>query len=287
MITFINLWGNPNEGLKNMLVNKQKILLVLITLFLLGLLGCQSEVINVLILSGKNNHNWQLTTPRIQNILEGSGRFRVKVTDNPENIDPGNLDQFDVILSNWNTWPDVTGHRWNQDLEKSFLEFIASGKGFVVIHAGSSTLQDWPEFQQIAGGTWGLDITGHGPIHTFKVNIDDKNHPVMKGLKDFYIVDELWHRTKFQPDINIIGSAFSSPEKKGTGKNEPVVITTQYGKGRGFYCVLGHNEATMQSSAWKTLLLRGTEWAAAGEVTIPAQEPWPADEKIANSQSHD
>ena len=271
-----------------MLVNKQKkILLVLITLFLLGLMGCQSEVINVLILSGKNNHNWQLTTPVIQNILEASDRFRVTVTDNPENIDPSKLNQYDVILSNWNDWPEVTGHRWNPDLEKAFLNFVAGGKGLVVIHAGSSALQDWPEYQQIAGGTWELGVTGHGPIHTFKVSIADENHPVMRGLKDFYLKDELWHRTKFQPDIDVIGSAYSSPEKKGTGENEPVVIITQYGKGRGFYCVLGHNEATMRNNAWKTLLLRGTEWAATGDVTIPAQEPWPVNAEIAERQSPD
>ena len=269
-----------------MLMLKQKrILFILITLFFSSLIGCQSKAINVLILSGRNNHNWQQTTPVIQNILEGSSRFNVTVTNNPEDLNPSELNQYDVILSNWNTWPDVTGERWNPDLEKAFLNFIGGGKGFVVVHAGSSTLQDWPEFQQIAGGTWGKDITGHGPIHTFKVDIDDKNHPVLKGLKEFYIKDELWNRTKFQDDIHIVCSAYSSPEKKGTGKNEPVVITTKYGKGRGFYSVLGHNKATMQNTAWKTLLLRGTEWAATGKVTIPVQEPWPENSEIAERQS--
>ncbi|VAX27694.1 hypothetical protein MNBD_IGNAVI01-1287, partial [hydrothermal vent metagenome] len=38
--------------------------------------------IEVLLLSGKNNHKWQLTTPAIQNVLEGSGRFKVTVTNN-------------------------------------------------------------------------------------------------------------------------------------------------------------------------------------------------------------
>jgi len=269
-----------------MLVSKQKKrILLFIPLCLLSFLGCQPKIINVLILSGKNNHNWEQTTPAIQNILEESGRFSVRVTNHPENLNPAELDQYDIILSNWNTWPDVTGHRWNPDLEKAFLNFIANGKGFVVIHAGSSTLQDWPEFQQIAGGTWGLDTTGHGPVHTFKVTIDDTNHPVMKGLKDFYIKDELWNRTKFQANIHILASAYSSPETKGTGMNEPVVITTHYGKGRGFYCVLGHNKATMQNTAWKTLLLRGTEWAATGEVTIPAQEPWPVNAAMAEKES--
>jgi len=185
--------------------------------------GCASESIHVLIWSGKNNHNWQETTPVIQTLLENSGRFIVTVTNDPANLDPGELNHYDVIISNWNTWPDVTGHRWNPALEKAFLEFVASGKGFVVIHAGSSALQDWPEFQQIAGGTWALDSTGHGPVHAFKVTIDDKNHPVLKGLKDFYIKDELWHRTKFDPDITVLCRAYSAQEQKGTGMNEPVV----------------------------------------------------------------
>jgi len=267
------------------LLSQVKIILLLFPVFISVLSGCQTKADNVLILSGKNNHNWQETTPMIQSILEGSGRFKVTVTNEPETLDPGSLSQYQVILSNWNTWPDVTGHRWRAALEKAFLDFVAGGKGFVVIHAGSSTLQDWPEFQKLAGGTWALDSTGHGPVHTFKVTIDDKNHPVMKGLKDFYIRDELWHRTQFQPGIHVLCRAYSSPDYKGTGKNEPVVITTQYGKGRGFYCVLGHNKATMQNIGWKTLLLRGTEWAATGEVTIPAQAPWPSSAEMAEEQS--
>jgi len=261
-----------------------------IAIFVLFSLGStinagDNKSINVLILSGKNNHKWQLTTPAIQNILEESGRFNVIVTTDPENLDPKELGKYDVILSNWNTWPDVIGARWNSELEDAFLKFIEGGKGFVNIHAGSSTLQDWPEFQQIAGGTWGKGVTGHGPIHTFKVTIEDKNHPVMKGLNDFYIKDELWNNTKFHHDINVICSAYSTPLKKGTGKNEPVVVTTKYGKGRGFYTVLGHNKATMQNKAWQTILLRGTEWAATGKVTIPSQEPWPVNSEIVENQS--
>lgn len=245
-----------------------------------GSIVCQSKSINVLLLSGQNNHNWQETTPAIQSILEKSGLFFVKVTDKPENLAPEELDQYDVIMSNWNTWPDVTGKRWNPELEKAFLAFVARGKGVVIIHAGSSTLQDWPEFQQIAGGTWELDSTGHGPIHTFKVSIEKSNHPITKGLKDFYIRDELWHRTKFQPGIEILCSAYSSPEKKGTGWNEPVTVTTHYGKGRSCYFVLGHDTITMQNPAWQTIMIRATEWAATGKATFPMPNNWPINKEM-------
>jgi len=267
--------------------NRHIVYFIAFEIFILGtsIKAMNNNVFDVLILSGKNNHNWQLTTPVIKNILEGSGRFNVTISNNPESLNYHELDKYDVIISNWNTWPDVTGMRWNSQLEKSFLRFIADGKGFVVIHAGSSTLQDWTEFQQVAGGTWEKGVTGHGPIHTFKVNIEDTNHPVTQGLQDFYIKDELWHNTKFQQDIDILCDAYSSPDKKGTGNNEPVVVTTEYGKGHGFFSVLGHNKATMQNNAWKTLLLRGTEWAATGKVTIPEQKPWPVNLKIAERQS--
>jgi type 1 glutamine amidotransferase len=270
-------------------VHHRKIFLFF-TLFLLcfswiNMNALTNDKINALLLSGRNNHNWEETTPFIHDILEDSGRFKVTVTDDPERLDPLELAKYDVILSNWNTWPDVTGQRWSADLEKAFLEFIASGKGFVVVHAGSSTLQDWPEFQKIAGGTWGKGLTGHGPIHTFKVGIEDSIHPVTNGMKDFYIKDELWNNTKFHSEIKVLSSAYSTPANKGTGKNEPVVVTTEYEKGRGIYIVLGHNKSTMQNSAWKTLLLRGTEWAAQGKVTIPVQGPWPINSEIANKQS--
>ena len=261
------------------------ILIIVITIMSTSISAMEDNSIEVLILSGKNNHKWKLTTPAIQNILEESGRFNVTVTNNPEYLNPKELDQYDVILSNWNTWPEVTGQRWNDNLEKAFLDFVARGKGFVNIHAGSSTLQDWPEFQKISGGTWEKGVTGHGPIHTFKVTIENENHPILNGLKDFYIKDELWNNTKFHPDIKVQCSAYSSINKKGTGKNEPVVITSRYGKGRSFYSVLGHNKASMRNSAWQTLLLRGTEWAATGNVTISAHEPWPVNSEIAERQS--
>jgi len=250
-----------------------------------GSIACQSKIINILLLSGKNNHDWQKTTPAIQSILENTGHFLVTVTENPEKLKPEELDQYDVIMSNWNTWPDVTGQRWNPELEKAFLAFVAKGKGVVIIHAGSSTLQDWPEFQQIAGGSWELGSTGHGPVHTFKVSIENSNHPITKGLEDFYIRDELWHRTKFHPGVKVLCSAYSSPEKKGTGQNEPVTVTTQYEKGRCCYFVLGHDTSTMQNIAWQTIMLRATEWAATGKASFPMPNNWPVNKEMAQSDN--
>ena len=45
-----------------------------------------SVKVEVLLLSGKNNHNWRVTTPVIKNILEESERFNVTITNSPEKL---------------------------------------------------------------------------------------------------------------------------------------------------------------------------------------------------------
>ena len=39
---------------------------------------------------------------------------------------------------------------------------------------------------------------------------------------------------------------------------------------------LGHDATAMKNTAWRTLLQRGTEWAATGKVTLPPAKDWPA-----------
>jgi type 1 glutamine amidotransferase len=91
-------------------------------------------------------------------------------------------------------------------------------------------------------------------------------------MKDFAIADELWHRVELQPSAKILCSAFSAVDKGGTGKMEPVVICTDFGKGRCFNLVLGHDTGAMHNINWRMLMLRGTEWAATGNVQGEVRE---------------
>ena len=144
---------------------------------------------------------------------------------------------------------------------------MRNGKGFVSVHAGSSSFYDWPEYQQLAGGSWMLGQTGHGPAHEFMVKPVDESHPVTRGMTNFLTTDELWHRTGLQAGISVLATAFSARNRNGTGKDEPVAFTTDFGRGRGFNLLLGHDARAMEAMGFQTLLQRGTEWAATGKVT--------------------
>ena len=50
-------------------------------------------------------------------------------------------------------------------------------------------------------------------------------------------------------------------------------MTTTFGTGRCFHTALGHGVSTLSGLGFQITLLRGTEWAATGAVTIPAPNP--------------
>jgi uncharacterized protein len=225
-------------------------------------LACRTdaaEPIRVLILTGQNNHNWRETTAKLQAILTASGRFTVDVTEHPEQCDAAMFARYDALLSNWNTWGKAGVTNWPAATREAYLDFLRGGKGLIVIHAGGSSFYDWPDYQQSAGASWKLGETHHDKPHEFTVKAA-ADHPVTLGLEPFKTTDELWMRPGVQPTAKVIA----------TGDDQPLVMATEFGKGRTFTLLLGHSAAFMATPGFQTLLLRGTEWAATGNVTLPA-----------------
>ena len=217
--------------------------------------------VRVLILSGQNNHRWQETTPKLQAILTTTGRFAVDITEHPEQCTAELLAKYDVLLSNWNTYgKNAAATNWPEATKQAFLQFIRSGKGFVVVHAGSSSFYDWPNYQQVAGASWKLGQTNHGKPHTFTVQVTNNAHPVTQGLEPFTTTDELWRQPGVHPEAQVLAVA----------EEQPVALVTRYGQGRGFTLLLGHSSGFMATPGFQKLLLRGTEWAATGKVTLSA-----------------
>ena len=215
------------------------------------------QPVRVLIFSGQNNHDWKTTTPKLKAILADSGRFTADVTDHLEQSTAETLANFDLILSDWNAWGDAKVKSWPAATREAFLNFIRSGKGYVSIHAGSSSFYDWPEYQQIGGLFWNLPATSHGAPHEFAVQFTG-DHPVTRGLPQFKTKDELWLKPGVHPAAQVLA----------TGDGQTLAVATSLGQGRGFALLLGHSADFMGTPGFQTLLLRGAEWAATGKVTI-------------------
>ena len=226
-----------------------------------------AEPLRVLILTGQNNHNWKETTPKLKEILTASGRFAVDITEHPEQCDAAAFAKYDVLLSNWNSWGKVAVTNWPAATKQAYLDFIRGGKGLVVVHAGASSFYDWPEYQQAGGASWKLGETGHGKPHEFTVKFADPAHPITRGLEPFRTTDELWMKPGIHPAAKVLATA----------EDQPSALVTEFGKGRTFALLLGHNAEFMATPGFQSLLCRGAEWAATGNVTLTAPKPPDAD----------
>jgi len=213
----------------------------------------------VLLFSGQNNHDWKTTTPKLESILTASGRFTVEVVERPDQCTTETFAHCDVIVCNWNAWGNPPVTNWPSATREAFLNFIRNGGGHVAVHAGASSFYDWPEYQQIGGASWDLVKTSHGAPHEFTVQ-PDAEHPVTRGLAPFKTQDELWRNPGIHAAAKVIATA----------DGQPLLVTTEFGKGRGLAILLGHSAQFMETPGFQTLLLRGAEWAATGSVTSAA-----------------
>jgi type 1 glutamine amidotransferase len=109
-----------------------------------------------------------------------------------------------------------------------------------------------------------------------------KRQPITKGLptKWLHQNDELYGNLRGPAqNVHVLATAFSTKETKGTGKEEPIMMTITYGKGRIYHCPLGHVKPEfadgLQDVGFQVTFSRGTEWAATGKVTqkVPTEFP--------------
>ena len=229
----------------------------------------------VLIITGDHGHNWKETTPYLKNLLTQAG-LDVTVTETPaKDLTSDNLAKFDVLLLNYkdtkNATPDTT---WTDENKKAFDDAVKGGKGLVVYHHASSAFikKDDPwtkQFETITAGGWRAQGF-HGKRHEYDVTVKEVDHPITKGLPGTYphSNDELYQNSLVPEGATVLATAWSEPSKdpKNTGKHEPMVWVTTYGKGRVANNALGHDVPAMEKSPiFQALIVRCVEWAATGD----------------------
>jgi glycosyltransferase len=266
--------------------------------------------IKTLIVTGQNNHKWEVSHVVIKQILENSGLFAVDISVSPKageymfNFKPDFASYQLVVL-------DYYGDRWPEETEKSFLNFVEKGGGVVIYHAANNAFRHWKEYNRIIGfGGWeNRDETdgpyiymkdgklmydeetpghggSHGSQHEFALHCGNPDHPVTKGLPAMWrhAQDELYDRMR-GPGIvkDVLFWAYSDPETGGSGRDEMAIFTVDYGSARIFHTTLGHagntldNNMAMQCAGFQVTLLRGAEWAATGEVTQQVPDDFPTE----------
>src|SRR3546814_8942576 len=106
-------------------------------------------------------------------------------------------------------------------------------------------------------------------------------HPITRGLPArFAVQSEQLTYGQHGPEAVIRGGALTFLTYawcEAVQEREPMDWVRRWGKGRVYVTMLGHTwhdepSPNLANPQFRTLLLRGTDWAATGRVTIPLQQ---------------
>jgi type 1 glutamine amidotransferase len=232
--------------------------------FCLGANAPQKPVqIKVLLITGDDvsAHPWREISETTREILVGSGKFDVKVCEDPLILESATaLTNYDVIV--FTIYAQKLGDLTPQAKE-NLLNYVKGGKGFFVQHLATASFPKWEEFGKLCGRKWVMGTSGHGPRSDFTSKIVDAEHPITKGLTDFTTNDELYAKLQGNEEIHVLVQADSDWSKK----TEPLVFVKSYGQGRVVHNAYGHDGKALKTPNVQKIIIRGTEWAATGKVT--------------------
>lgn len=237
--------------------------------------------IQTLIITGQNGHDWRTVSPLLRKALEDTGRFEVRIVEEFRGASAEMLAPYDLIVVNYADWRK-SGLRWGANADNAFLEAVRNGKGLLLYHFSLAAFDGWTDFEKISGGNWRTDHGHHSAAHDFTVKVTDPSHPVTKGLKMQFPQpkDELYANLRWQPEgsFHVLATAWDDhalyqgkarQPVPGPGLDQPMLWTTQWGKGRVYVNALGHDGPAVQTPAFIVTFTRGAEWAATGAVTLP------------------
>ena len=209
---------------------------------------------NVLILSGAN-HRFEDSAAVINGFLSDQGDLDVTLTDDKDVLASG-MDEYDTCVFGTGftrtvRQPDGTRKRepdLTSEQEEGLFSYVRDGKGLVGIHGTAWWI-----------GGQAVDLIGghanwHPPGLTFKVQIEDTEHPIMRGIGEFEVEDEIY-MSAWDPYIHVLATAAWSE------KQHPMAWVKSYGEGRVFYTTLGHGPGTFEGPAMQTLVTQGVRWA--------------------------
>ena len=193
--------------------------------------------------------------------------FDFRVINKTDSISASFLSQYQLFIQ-----LNFPPYMWSDSSKAAFQQYVEEGRGgWVGFHHASllGTFDGYPMwewFSQFMGGiTWKNYIAARasGTVH-----VEDKNHPVMKGLPEsFSLPDDEWYTYDKDPRgqvhviANVDESSYNPPSDIKMG-DHPVIWTNQKMKARNIYFQMGHHANLFHSAEFKKMFANAILWAA-------------------------
>jgi type 1 glutamine amidotransferase len=280
------------------------------------------DLLNALILSGHmtKEHDNEFRSFRAHNqwittLLEDTGRFRVRVIEDPRGLGAEIIDKYDVVIV---VFEGRDGYHekavgFGAETDAALLNFVHAGKGIVWFHGSAAQEDDWgyPDEYNVMRGS---RITVAGglrprPWGEARLTTTDPRHPITEGISATWTVtgDDILTGVHLMASARVLLSVFDDLESyekapvwpmshypvaippegiaalPGMNTDQPIAWINEYGAGRSFTITIGHDIDTFRRIEFISMFPRGVEWAATGEVGLTGPNrrgerrflPWP------------
>jgi hypothetical protein len=267
-----------------------------------------ADVLNVLVLSGHmtREHDNEFRSFRQHNVwltqlLEDTGRFRVRVTEDPRGLGAEIIDKYDVVIVVFEGrdgyFDKAVG--FGAETDAALLRFVhLHGKGIVWFHGSAAQEEDWgyPEEYNVMRGATLSQRTNLRPRPWGEAQLDtvEPRHPITEGISPRWTVtgDDILMGVEIHDEARVLLTTFDDlesyermpswpsshypvnipeggkAEMLGIDTDQPVAWINEYGAGRSFTITIGHDIDTFRRIEFISMFPRGVEWAATGEVTL-------------------
>jgi hypothetical protein len=184
--------------------------------------------------------------------------FEVEVTGDPYRLD-GELGGYDLLVLGWSNV--LTTEGLTREQESSLLSAVAGGTGVAGWHGMAASFRASLAYHLVIGGAF-LEHPG-GADQRYAVTITDREHEVTAGVRDFAVETEQYY-LHVDPKNRVLAETVFSGEHLPwlAGRRMPVAWVRTWGRGRVFYCAVGHRPDDLALPEVARLIRQGFAWAA-------------------------
>jgi len=233
-------------------------------MLLLMITGCtyssfaQQKKIRVLVITGGHGFNRQPFYDVFNSIPSISYDTLIQPQANALIASP-EVKKYDVLVF-YDMFDSITPTQ-----QEAYVSLLKRGTSMIFLHHSLVSYQNWPEFIQIVGGQYHThDVVVNGDtLRTsyehdvnIPVKVENKKHPVTRGIADFDIVDEVYGGVEILPQVKPLLSTTHPKSMRY------LAWINHYGKSDVLYIQLGHGPSGYSNPNFRKLIQQAIEWSA-------------------------
>jgi uncharacterized protein len=186
-------------------------------------------------------------------------RFLVTASEDVAILSAERLREFDAVFFYTSGELPLTAGQ-----KRDLLEYVRQGGGFAGTHSATDTLYTWPEYGELLGGYF----DGHPWTQDVRIDVEDPDHPVTRGLPDsFPLREEVYQfrafdrrRTRVLLTLDTRTVNLRANGVNRTDGDFALAWVHRYGQGRVFYTALGHFDEVFRDTNVQRMLRQAMEW---------------------------